>query len=101
MQGEAITKKQALMDISSLEQKWKERQNKDMLNGVLKKYLTPDTDIAGEETSEDMLKSMARKAAAGDLSDKEKSEMAKKLDDLLKNMENNSLKNELQIFLKH
>ncbi|MEQ8224734.1 MAG: hypothetical protein ABRQ37_20620, partial [Candidatus Eremiobacterota bacterium] len=95
MQGEDITKKQALMDISSLEQKWKERQNKDTLNGVLKKCLTPE-DIAGEETSEDMLKSMARKAAGGDLSDKEKSEMAKKLDDVLKNMENNSLKNELQ-----
>ena len=96
MQGHDVTKKQALMDISSLEQHWKERQNKDTLKGMLKKCLTPDMDIASGETSEDMLKSMARKAAKGGLSDKEKSEMAKKLDEALKNMKNSSLKDELQ-----
>ncbi|MEQ8169601.1 MAG: hypothetical protein ABRQ38_11975 [Candidatus Eremiobacterota bacterium] len=96
MQSEDVTKKQALMDISSLEKHWKERQNKDMLKDILKKCLTPDMNIAGVETSEDMLKSMARKAARGNLSDKEKAEMAKKLDEALKNMKNSSLKDELQ-----
>ncbi|MEQ8189597.1 MAG: hypothetical protein ABRQ39_16635 [Candidatus Eremiobacterota bacterium] len=95
MHGEDTTKKQTLMDIASLEQKWKKRQNKDPLKDALKKCFT-DMEIEQGETSEAMLKSMARKALRGDLSDKEKSDMAKKIDELLKNMKNDSLKAELQ-----
>jgi hypothetical protein len=99
MQSEEITKKQTLMDISSLEQKWKERQNRDNFNGIIKKCLTPDMEkrLENGETLEDVLKSMANKAGKGEFSNREKDDMAKKLDEILKNMkDNNSLKDDLQ-----
>ena len=95
MQSEEVTKKQTLMDISSLEQKWKERQNRDSFNGLLKKCLT-DMEVSRGETPEDTIKSMAHKAGKGEFSDKEKSDMAKKVDEILKNMKDNSLKDALQ-----
>ncbi|HPZ07544.1 MAG TPA: hypothetical protein PL110_05485 [Candidatus Eremiobacteraeota bacterium] len=89
-----LNKKEALLELASLEQKLKDKEKtlknsnlniKEAISGKLSKSL------------EDISKELSKKTKNDSLSDKEKSEVAKKLDELLKNMsEGNSLKKDME-----